>query len=104
GLPYYTDFHTLMYNSNLLSQAGFDEPPKTLAELAEVCVEIKRQGISEYPLSFWMVQESNFKEIMYSLVYGSKGDWINDSWDPICQEPDSIVEQIVAWTATAMNE
>lgn len=104
GLPYYTDFHTLMYNSTLLEQAGFTAPPQTLAELADMCVEIKNQGIAEYPISLWIYQESNFKEIMYSLVYGSKGEWIDDNWDPICDQPGSVVEQIVDWTATAIND
>jgi multiple sugar transport system substrate-binding protein len=104
GLPYYTDFHTLMYNSVLLEQAGFDAPPTTLAELADMSLEIKNQGISDYPISLWMFQESNFKEIMYSLVYGSKGEWIDDNWDPICQEPGSVVEQIIDWTTRAINE
>jgi multiple sugar transport system substrate-binding protein len=104
GLPYYTDFHTLMYNSSLLTQAGFDAPPATLGELADMCVEIKAQGISEYPLGLWIFQESNFKEIMYSLVYGSKGEWVDDNWDPVCDKPGSVVEQIVDWTTRAINE
>jgi multiple sugar transport system substrate-binding protein len=104
GLPYYTDFHTIMYNSSLLSQAGFDAPPATLAELADVCVEIKNQGISEYPLGMWINQEENFKEIMYSLVYGSQGEWVDDNWDTICEEPGSVVEQIIDWTTAAIND
>jgi ABC-type glycerol-3-phosphate transport system substrate-binding protein len=104
GLPYYTDYNTLMYNSVLLEQAGFAEPPKTLGELSDMCVEIKAQGISDYPLSFWLYQESNFKEPMYSLVYASGGEWVNENWDPICQEPGSVVEETMAWMAKAMNE
>lgn len=104
GLPYYTDFHTFMYNSNLLAEAGFDAPPTTLAELAEMSVEIKNQGLSDYPITLWINQEDNFKEIMYSLVFGSEGDWLDDNLDPICDQPDSIVEQIVAWTTTAIND
>jgi multiple sugar transport system substrate-binding protein len=103
GLPYYTDFHTLMYNSTLLTQAGFDAPPATLGELADMAVEIKSQGISDYPIGMWINQESNFKEIMYSLVYGSKGEWFDDNLDPICDQPGSVVEQIIDWMADAIN-
>ncbi len=91
GLPYYTDFHTIMYNSVLLEQAGFDAPPATLGELADVCVEIKSQGISDYPMGLWIYQESNFKEIMYSLVYGSEGEWFDDNLDPVCDQPGFVV-------------
>jgi multiple sugar transport system substrate-binding protein len=104
GLPYYTDFHTLMYNNNLLTQAGFDAPPETLGELADMAVEIKSQGISEYPIGLWINQEQNFKEIMYSLVYGSQGEWFDDNLEPICDQPGSVVEEIIAWTVAAIND
>jgi multiple sugar transport system substrate-binding protein len=69
-----------------------------------MCVEIKNQGISDYPLAFWINQEQNFKEIMYSLVYGSKGEWVDDNWDPICDKPGSVVEQIIDWMSAAIND
>lgn len=103
GLPYYTDFHTLMYNNDLLTKAGFDKPPATLSELTDMCVEIKKQGIAEYPLAMWIYQEQNFKEIMYSLVYGSEGEWFDDNLVPICDKPDSVVQQILDWMADAIN-
>jgi len=103
GLPYYTDFHTFMYNNDLLTKAGFDKPPATLSELTDMSVEIKKQGIAEYPLAMWINQEQNFKEIMYSLVYGSSGDWFDDTLTPICDKPDSVVQQIIDWMADAIN-
>jgi len=103
GLPYYTDFHTLMYNNDLLTKAGFDKPPATLSELTDMCVEIKKQGIAEFPLAMWINQEQNFKEIMYSLVYASGGNWLDDSLNPICDKPDSVVQQVIDWMADAIN-
>lgn len=103
GLPYYTDFHTIMYNETLFNQAGFTEPPETLAELSDMALEMKNQGIADFPLRMWINQESNFKEIMYALVYASGGEWVNDTWDPICQEPDSVVEQVLAWMHDAVQ-
>jgi hypothetical protein len=41
---------------------------------------------------------------MYSLVYGSQGEWIDDNWDPICDQPGSVVEQIIDWTTAAIND
>jgi multiple sugar transport system substrate-binding protein len=103
GLPYYTDFHTIMYNEKLLEQAGFSEPPQTLNELKDVCLAIKEAGIVDYPLRMWLYQESNFKEPMYALVYASKGEWVDENWDPICDQPGSVVEEIVAWMADAVH-
>jgi multiple sugar transport system substrate-binding protein len=103
GLPYYTDFHTIMYNEKLMNQAGFTEPPTNLSELSDMAVEIKKQGIVDYPLRTWINQESNFKEIMYALVYASGGEWVDDNWEPICQQPDSVVEQTLAWMHNAVQ-
>ena len=103
GLPYYTDFHTIMYNETLMNQAGFTEPPKNLSELSDMALEIKNQGIADYPLRTWINQESNFKEIMYALLYASGGEWVNDNWEPICQQPDSVVEQVLAWMYDAVQ-
>jgi multiple sugar transport system substrate-binding protein len=103
GLPYYTDFHTIMYNSKLLEQAGFSEPPQTLDDLKEVCLELKNQGVADYPLRMWLYQESNFKEPLYALVYASKGEWVDENWNPICDQPGSIVEQTLNWMVDAVN-
>ena len=103
GLPYYTDFHTIMYNETLMNQAGFADPPKNLAELSGMAIEMKKQGIADYPLRTWINQESNFKEIMYALVYASGGEWVDDNWEPICQQPDSIVEQVLHWMHEAIQ-
>jgi multiple sugar transport system substrate-binding protein len=104
GLPYYTDFHTIMYNATLLEQAGFSEPPKTLNELSEMCANIKQAGIVDYPLRMWLNQESNFKEPMYALVYASKGEWVDENWQPICDQPGSVVEQVITWMTEAMDK
>ncbi|RIK41652.1 MAG: hypothetical protein DCC55_11255 [Chloroflexi bacterium] len=104
GLPYYTDFHTLMYNANLMEQAGFSEPPKTLNELTEMCVSLKNDGIVDYPLRMWLYQESNFKEPMYALVFASKGEWVDQNWEPICDQPGSVVEQVLEWMTDAFDK
>lgn len=103
GLPYYTDFHTIMYNEKLLEQVGITEPPQTLNELKDVSLAIKEAGLVDYPLRMWLYQESNFKEAMYALVYASKGAWVDDNWEPICDQPGSVVEETVAWMAEAVN-
>lgn len=103
GLPYYTDFHTIMYNETLMSQAGFTAPPQNLSELKDMSIELKNQGIADFPLRMWLNQESNFKEPMYALVYASGGEWVDDNWEPICQQSGSVVEQILAWMHDAVQ-
>jgi multiple sugar transport system substrate-binding protein len=103
GLPYYTDFHTIMVNSKLLEGAGVSAPPQTLNELKDVCLSLKEAGVVDYPLRLWLYQESNFKEPLYALVYGSQGEWVDDDWNPICDQPGSVVEQILDWMVQAVQ-
>jgi multiple sugar transport system substrate-binding protein len=92
-----------MYNQKLLEQIGFSEPPQSLMELKDICLAMKEQGIAEYPLRMWLYQESNFKEPMYALVYASGGEWVDNDWNPICDKPGSVVEQILEWMTEAVH-
>lgn len=41
----------LIYNKDMLAEAGIDQLPETLGELVDQCLQIKEQGIVEYPFS-----------------------------------------------------
>ena len=56
--PLYSYFNTLFYNIRLLEDSGFDRPPKTRGEFAEVCLKLKEKNI--YGLS---VSENFFTDI-----------------------------------------
>ncbi|MDR3355811.1 MAG: extracellular solute-binding protein [Spirochaetaceae bacterium] len=43
--PLYSYFNALFYNISILEDAGFDRPPKTRAEFAEVCLRLKEKNI-----------------------------------------------------------
>lgn len=50
GMPWLLDTKYLYYNSDLLKQAGFDNPPKTWEELLTQAQAIKDQGLVDYPI------------------------------------------------------
>ncbi|MDR2796423.1 MAG: extracellular solute-binding protein [Spirochaetaceae bacterium] len=43
--PLYSYFNALFYNIKILEDAGFDRPPKTRAEFADVCLKLKEKNI-----------------------------------------------------------
>jgi len=54
GLFYYSGGQTFCYNKRHLEAAGIgDEPPKTMEQLREDALEIKRKGVVEFPLGFF---------------------------------------------------
>ncbi|MFW6206256.1 MAG: sugar ABC transporter substrate-binding protein, partial [Gemmatimonadota bacterium] len=51
GLPWYVDTRVLFYRSDLLAEAGFDEPPETWAELRAALEALRaRMGPGQHPL------------------------------------------------------
>lgn len=43
GMPMFTDANGLYYRTDLLKQAGYDEPPKTYMELVNIAQDVKEQ-------------------------------------------------------------
>ena len=50
GIPWILDTMYLFYNKQMLSEAGFSAPPKSISELAEMAKAIKAKGLVEYPI------------------------------------------------------
>lgn len=58
GIPTYLQLVMMDYNTAKLAEAGYDAPPTTWAELAEMAASIKEQGIDEYPIAFGAIDWS----------------------------------------------
>ncbi len=71
GMSYYADTIDFVYNSDQLTQAGFDAAPATWEELWDMSMALKEQGIAEYPLILaFSQQEGASIEAMISMIYG----------------------------------
>ena len=72
GVPTYYDITCLMYNKELLQNAGIDNPPQTLDELFQQCMDIKNAGVCEYPLAVPLAAHVGMADRWYNiaLAYG----------------------------------
>jgi ABC-type glycerol-3-phosphate transport system substrate-binding protein len=65
--PLYSYFNALFYNIDILEDAGFDRPPKTRGEFAEVCLKLKEKNI--YGLSV----SGNFFTDIFPWIWSESG-------------------------------
>lgn len=90
ALPWYMDAKYLFYNKAMLKKAGFDEPPKTLDELWEQAVIIKKKGIVKYPFVWsWAQQECLICDyIILTTLFG--GRFVDENGKPAFQEGGAV--------------
>jgi multiple sugar transport system substrate-binding protein len=104
GVPYYADLVIFIYNDKMVKEAGFSGPPRTLDELEQQALAMKRKGIAEYPINIPMKKDDPWAiEFLYSLVYGNGGSMFDAENNPVFNEPGSQAEQVLQWLADARN-
>lgn len=104
GLPYYADLVTFLYNQEMVSGAGFDQPPATLDELEEQALALQAQGVAS-PILIPFIKDSPWTlELFYSLVYAQGGAMFDEDMNPVFNEPGSEAEEVLAWLNKALNE
>lgn len=83
GLPWFLDTMYLFYNKAMLTEAGFNEAPKSLEEMIDMGRVLKEKGIVEYPFVFSLAQAealicvySNFLEATNGAFLDADGNYI----------------------------
>lgn len=89
GIPVYYDIPTLLYNTELLEQAGIDEVPETLDDFYEACITIKEVGIVDYPFIFPLGADTGFNDRWYVLTLAYGGEIFDENYNPVFQEVGS---------------
>jgi len=97
GLPYYQAVWIPIYNKEIFTKAGISEFPSTWEELKEACLEIKKQGIMEYPMTLTLGQTWANKLQLISMVFSLGGSMFNADHDPIFDKPDSAFRTAMDW-------
>lgn len=89
GMPLYYNVYTCIYNTEKLAAAGFDEPPKTMEELVEVCLKIKELGIEEYPMLFDLAAGTGTSKNWFQLTFAYGGELFDMNYQPLFVSEDS---------------
>ncbi len=79
GLPYFTSYFGIVYNSKMMKAAGIAAPPKTYAEWTEQAKKIKTAGLAQFPL-IWPVKHTGWGGmwVMNTMVASRGGKLLDD--------------------------
>jgi len=102
GLPWYIDTKYLLYNKNMLTKAGIKEPPKTLDELWDQALTLKKKGIAKYPIAWsWTQQECLICDFtILTTLFG--GRLVDEAGKPVFNEGGGVAA--LEWMAKSMEE
>lgn len=83
AMPYLANFQLFFYNEDMIKEAGFAGPPKTLEEMVEQMKVMKEKGIVEYPwVDSWNQKEGLVCEYVW-LTGAFGGDTFDEDGNPI---------------------
>jgi multiple sugar transport system substrate-binding protein len=103
GLPYYQDIAGFVWREDIVKKAGFAAPPKTLDELKDQALEIKKQKIMDYPIVFEAILTPSSMYYYYSLVYGSGGRFFDKDLEPTFPDRDEVPARVLEWLVEAFQ-
>jgi multiple sugar transport system substrate-binding protein len=83
GVPLGGNIYIGIVNTAKLSEAGFNEPPKTMDELVEMCLKIKELGIDEYPFSIPLVADGGSTKNWYLINFALGGELFDENYQPL---------------------
>jgi len=90
GMPWLLDTKYLYYNTDMLKQADFDNPPKTWEELVQQAQAIKDKGLVDYPIVWsWAQQEAAICDFT-ALVNGNGGHFLDDAGKPAFNDAQGV--------------
>ena len=114
ALPWYVDTKYLFYNEKILSKAKIKAPPKTLDELWNQAMLIKKKGILKYPIAWsWAQHECLICDYtILTALFG--GRLVDEAGKPVFNKGGAvdalkwmiktIDEGITSWASLAFTE
>lgn len=97
ALPYYQSVWIPTYNKEIFAKAGISEFPSTWEGLKEACLEIKKRGLLEYPITLSFGQTWVDKWQILGMVFSLGGSMFNADNDPVFDKPDSAFRTAMDW-------
>lgn len=104
GLTYYSDYMAFFYDEQVLKKVGIKAPPKSWDELTAQCLQIKKAGLSEYPMMLSMARESWLIEFLSALVFSNGGRFVDDTGTPVMADPKKGAQQALQWVVDAVTK
>ena len=103
GVPYYGDIYLYLYDKAQLAKAGVKKVPVTLDELKNAALEVKKAGISQYPILKGYKTNTDGLDEFWSMVFASGGHLFNAAMDPVFPNEDKTAVMVLEWMLEAMH-
>lgn len=109
GLPYTVSSLLLYYNQDYFEQVGVNQPPKTIAEMAEIMSKLKGNVDAEYGLN---VRVQLYELENWIATQGTEGSWFgnNDSGrsgamtELVCDKDGNLENYLNEWQKVVDTE
>jgi multiple sugar transport system substrate-binding protein len=102
GMPWLLDTKYLYYNTDILKQAGFDNPPATWEELLTQAKAVKDQGLVEFPIVWsWAQAEAAICDFTV-LLYGNGGQFLDASGQPTFNNDKGV--EVLTWMKQTIDD
>jgi multiple sugar transport system substrate-binding protein len=101
GLPYYQSFFTAAYFEDHFEEAGIEAPPESYDELVEQALQLKQDGVSEYPI-LWMAAQGGEHVTFefFQLVHNWGGAVFDQDKNPTLDAGSEAREALAWWQRT----
>lgn len=103
GVPYYGDIYVYLYDKVALAKAGVKNAPVTLDQLKNAALEVKKAGISQYPILKGYKTNTDGLSEFWSMVFASGGHLFSESMDPLFPTEDKTAVMVLEWMLEAMH-
>jgi multiple sugar transport system substrate-binding protein len=102
GMPWLMDTKYFMYNKQMLTAAGFNDPPKTWEELLTQATAIKTKGLAEFPITWSWNQKEGVVCDFTVLLYGNGGTFLDASGKPAFNNDKGV--QVLTWMKQTIDD
>ena len=103
GTPYYGDIYVYMHDKKAAAKAGINTAPVTLDQLKSAALEVKKAGISQYPILKGYKTNVDGLSEFWSMVFASGGRLFNEAMDPVFPREDKTALGVLEWMLEAMH-
>ena len=102
GMPWLMDTKYFMYNKQMLTAAGFNDPPKTWEDLLTQATAIKTKGLAEFPITWSWNQKEGVVCDFTVLLYGNGGTFLDASGKPAFNNDKGV--QVLTWMKQTIDD
>jgi len=97
GLPYFLSLNTNTYNTKVFEKAKMTRLPKSYAELGEMCIKMKKDGVVKYPI-MWQagIGPEHVSDTWYHLIGAENGKLFDKDMN-ILLDGNSVGRKTLKW-------